>query len=936
MTPYHILKLLLPRLLFTGLLSITFSFVSAQTSGDKLLFDKYKKIKDLDSSEVYAGQLLASAKKNNDKLFEARVLYTRSLKHYTKGNELEALDYATQAHNLTGESDSVTYAKTATMMAYMMSRQGNNVNALKVAFKMLRVTDAKGWKKLSADSRLCIADIYRTMNQAKEAIPYAEQAASDLLAARDTGMYIFALSTLSNIYSQREIQTPANIKTATRYMEIILNEPYVGKVSPFSKARYLSNLGRLYRMQNQNGKAEQVLLQSLDISRKEKFVAIEKHALNELATVKIDQKKYAEAVKYGQQALNTLANEQSPLKYQIDIYNRLTDAYEGLEDYKQAYLHLKHNRRLEDSLSNTEKNEAATKLSEQFKLDKRLLEASNKAKLLKQQRNFIIVMVIISAAALFALYRWVIYKRKKEADILAEEHRQLAKLDAMKTRFFANISHELRTPLTLIMGPLEQLVNQPYINDEQKTNHINSVLRNSKKLLNMLNELLDLGKIEAGSLPVHLQPVNLATFMRVLYQNFASAAEFRHIRYSLISDINEDIVADIDRDKFEKIANNLISNAIKYTPSNGNIFINAGIKDNQIAFSVADNGSGIHPDDMPHIFDRYFQGNREGAPAEGGTGIGLAIAREFTELLKGKITVENNYGKGSLFKVFLPLNISESTDTTQPAELDETATETLIAASNATQLIMVVEDHREMAGYISAILSPQYKVVTAYNGIEALTLLQTYGELPSLIISDVMMPDMDGFTLLNNLKQHTIYCSIPVIMLTALADDHTKLQALTIGVDDYLTKPFISSELLARAGNLITNAAARSHHHSDSAAEHEPTIAIPEVSPADFAWLAQIEELVRKYTGKTELNITMLSYDMAISERQLNRRIKQITGLTPNKYIRAIRLQIAREAIESGKYRTVAEISHAAGFDTPAYFSKIFKEHYGRDVNELL
>jgi YesN/AraC family two-component response regulator len=252
-----------------------------------------------------------------------------------------------------------------------------------------------------------------------------------------------------------------------------------------------------------------------------------------------------------------------------------------------------------------------------------------------------------------------------------------------------------------------------------------------------------------------------------------------------------------------------------------------------------------------------------------------------------------------------------------------------------------------MVAYIASVLQPYYQIIITANGIEALAQLQALTELPQLIISDVMMPAMDGFTLLDKLKAHETFCRIPVIMLTALADTRNMLKALHTGVDDYMTKPFISSELIARAGNLINNALERTRMAEQDLLELQqaaPTVDGNDTdelitinpSPADMLWLQEVEMLVRKYTGRKDLNLAILSYDMAISERQLFRRIKSITGLTPNKYIRNIRLQIAREAIESGKYRTITEIAYAAGFETPAYFSKLFKEHYGRDVNDLL
>jgi DNA-binding response OmpR family regulator len=347
------------------------------------------------------------------------------------------------------------------------------------------------------------------------------------------------------------------------------------------------------------------------------------------------------------------------------------------------------------------------------------------------------------------------------------------------------------------------------------------------------------------------------------------------------------------------------------------------------------------------IFDRYYQANRDTEAAEGGTGIGLAIAMEFSELLDGGITVKSILGSGSTFTAFIP-EVLVAADVIHEQQQEVIFTAHKIMSGTGEKLVLLVEDHHEMAQYISSVIQPYYQVVTAGNGKEALDELRKLIKLPELIISDVMMPEMDGFTLLDHLKQDNAFCRIPVIMLTALGDSQNKLKALNIGVDDYLTKPFISSELLARAKNLINNAAERSGFSPQDEQEFSglknsedniPDV-VPakteHVSPSDLLWLTGVAAAVRKHVGKTDLNMSILSDELALSERQLFRRIKSITGLAPNRYIRDIRLQIAREAIESGRYRTIAEISYIAGFDTPAYFSKLFKEHYGRDVNELL
>jgi DNA-binding response OmpR family regulator len=407
------------------------------------------------------------------------------------------------------------------------------------------------------------------------------------------------------------------------------------------------------------------------------------------------------------------------------------------------------------------------------------------------------------------------------------------------------------------------------------------------------------------------------------------------VNYVIDCTIDRNLNAEIDREKFEKIINNLISNAIKFTSSGGSVAVKAWIENNQILFTITDTGKGIRPEDLPHVFDRYYQGNQHEMSLEGGTGIGLSIAREYCILMGGSINVDSILGKETVFNVSIPLIASQHpADDIEFAEVGSIKPK---AAANKAkqQLIMLVEDHPEMIEYIASVLKPAYRVITSSDGNEALSILKGMKALPDMIISDVMMPGMDGFTLLNTLKKDDVLCKVPVIMLTALADSRNKLKALNIGVDDYLTKPFVVDELKARVTNLLHNAAERKKP-ADEKDDEKQEFPVVGPSPSDLIWLAELETKVRKYIGKTDLNLAAISYDMAMSERQLFRRVKTTTGLTPNMYIRSIRLQVAREAIESGKYRTVAEISYTAGFETPAYFSKLFKEHYGRDVNDLL
>lgn len=902
-----------------------------------------RQMKNADSAATFAKKLTDSARKNHDQLFEARVLLAQAYQAYGSGNEKDALGFARQAVKVSSPADTTTFERSATMVAYMLSRQGKNVEALNVAFGILKECEARGWKAAGIDAKMCLADIYRVIKNVKQALPFARQAADDAFSIKDTASYTFALSNISNILSEVDTSYAANEKAAN-ILEQILQPRYKKFVSDFTRARYLGNLARLYIRNKQEDRAIKTLSESMEIARKGGFKSLEKHNLNELMTLYRLKGDFKKAIAYGEKAIVAEPALQTSISLQRNIYSQLNQSYLGIADYKNALRYSDLFHKLNDSITAAETAREANELDKKYRADKRLLIASNQTRLLSVQRNYIIAIALLVVIASGILYNWLIAKKRREARLMTEEHKQLEKLDALKTRFFANISHELRTPLTLILGPADQLLNTTEgLDKEQQQNNLMTILRNCKKLLNMVNELLDLGKLEAGKLTLKLTPVALASFIKVIYQGFSSAAEYKKISYRLVCDIAEDTFALLDEDKFEKICNNLISNAVKFTPPLGSVTLTVQIAGGMIMLNVANTGTGIHPDDLPHVFDRYYQGRREDDVPEGGTGIGLAITREFTDLMGGAIQIENACNAGTAFTVQIPYISAESHNKAPLTnELPTPANLQPDIHHNERQTILLVEDHHEMAAYVMSVLAPFYNVVTVLNGIEALARLQALPNIPALIISDVMMPHMDGFTLLQKLKENPSLCNIPVIMLTALADHHHKLKALHTGVDDYITKPFVSAELIARTGNLINNATARAvttayeleeiggADAADSLSEIQP------VSPADLAWLAEIELLVRAQVGKTDINLATLSYNLAISERQLFRRIKNITGLTPNKYIRAIRLQIAREAIESGKYRTVAEISYAAGFDTPAYFSKLFKEQYGRDVSELL
>ncbi len=519
-------------------------------------------------------------------------------------------------------------------------------------------------------------------------------------------------------------------------------------------------------------------------------------------------------------------------------------------------------------------------------------------------------------------------------------------LDRIKSQFFANVSHELRTPLTLILGPISSVLKSGEMSTRNFT-HLKKAQQSSKDLLKLVASILDLSKMESGKMEVHEKPEVLFPLLRRIASAFESHAQRSGIEFVFNYKAEKDLQLLLDREKLETILNNLLSNAIKFTPAGGKINVTVEDLGNGLRLSVADTGRGIHPGDLPNIFDRFYQSSQPDAPKEGGTGIGLALCQELAKIMDGRIWVESEPGAGSAFFVELPrrevLGSLELTTWSEGAAALEDVTDfedelhglALPAdparnVDNATPTILIVEDNHSLRDYIKSILSPFYHILTAENGQDAWD-----GQLPAancqLIISDIMMPVMDGFQLLEKLKSDDRYRHLPVILLTARADMQDKLRALRIGVDDYLLKPFEEEELLARIENALRNRDARGEWLVANPNESKSTEPSPEAS-----WLEQLDDYLAKNLGDFQLNVDRLAELMHMSRSMLYRSLQKETGLSVNQYIQEARLQRARTLLEAGKVANLSELAAAVGFRTGDYLSRLYRERFGKSPAESL
>ena len=570
---------------------------------------------------------------------------------------------------------------------------------------------------------------------------------------------------------------------------------------------------------------------------------------------------------------------------------------------------------------------------------------------------FLILVLSALGSAAFYFIRW-----RTQQMMVLQETEQLRQLDKMKSQFFANISHELRTPLTLILAPLSQLLQQ---NDLQKKykSQIALVHQNGKKLLTLVNEVLDLSKLEVGKLALHCTPTKIPHFIERIVANFESAAKIKNIEYQFMTFLQKDIVAEFDQDKLEKILNNLLSNALKFTPKNGTIQIIVGQMGQDLIIKVKDSGNGILKEDLPFIFDRYFQSKNK--QMSGGTGIGLALTKELVELMNGEISVQSTINEGTEFEIKLPIvetlhrnvsaqNRKEPLITINPNNHQNLQEFKPTKTSTKKDTILLVEDNPSLQQFIQSILTPHYNVIVTGNGVEALEKLRiTNYELeiekdkiiPNLILSDVMMPEMDGFTLLEKVKSDDNFCSIPFILLTARADMKDKLKGLRIGVDDYMTKPFEVEELLLRIKNLIANAKSRGVELKEE--RNKIKLAVKStnqpitnhqspVTTQDLDWLAKVEVIAKREVRNSKYTVEDLAYEMHMSRSQLYRKLKQTAGLTPNRYFRNVKLHQAKYILENEEVHTLTEIAYAVGFENITHFVKLYETAFGKRPHDYL
>ena len=541
----------------------------------------------------------------------------------------------------------------------------------------------------------------------------------------------------------------------------------------------------------------------------------------------------------------------------------------------------------------------------------------------------VISLLMIGFIAL-SIYAFYINRKMRQANRkLISLNAEMKEVTAQKLQFFTNVSHEVRTPLTLILAPLDRLIislrESPYASD------LGLIQKNANRLLRVINQILDFRKVEGKQEKLAVREIDLVPFVGEIKSYFDSMASVRAIAYTFTSSIKQCTLW-IDPDLLEKVFVNLLSNAFKFTPEGGSVRIELTEEEDRVFIQVIDTGSGIQPGNLPHLFDRFYTEDRSM-----GTGIGLHLVKEYIHMHGGEIRVESEPGQRTTFTVCLRkgkahfedsdlMETSVSHQAYEASRLDDSETHKMLSKTYP-YTILITEDDDEVRCFLERELSPHFKTRTAANGKDALRVLEE--EEISLVVSDVMMPEMNGFELCRMIKSQLPFSHIPVILLTALTDERQRIFGITGGADDYIQKPFHTDYVKIKIIHLLQERQKLRERLLEKLRDNKLLLSEPEkVESIDDAFLRKFAEQIEAVYADPEYNVEKLSETLGLSRGHLHRKIKELTGTAPVEFLRTYRLNKATQLLRQNAY-TVSEVAYRTGFSSPAYFSKCFKAVYG-------
>ncbi len=901
---------------------------------DYLMGSYYRRMQQNDSALVYFNKSLELAKKIGYK--KGISVCNNGICHikYLMGKNKEAIYACLKCAEIARSlNDYPTLADTYIAVGNTYAREHKLDQSLKYYLKVDSLHSVHPLRPIIiAAAYQSIGDVYKSLKEYDKSEEYFLKANTEFKKLKQ-GAEFFLNTTnwhLGEVYLQKKQYKKA---------DSLLQQSYVffNTIKDYLTLAHISiDLGQINMKNNNPEEAEKYFLQSYKLVKDMGNTYEVSVSAIELGNLYLKQKQYDKAITYYQTAVQIQKNENNSQVIQ-ESYANLSKAYAGKKDFKNAYLYLYKASQLKDSINQTQNAAKIRELEAIYQTEKKEKEIallSSKNKIIEQQKRMQrnLFLGIMSFVSLLALFLFSLYKNRQKVV------RKLKELDQAKSDFFANISHEFRTPLTLILSPVKQRLKQNRLTKED-SNLLQIIQQNAERLLDLVNQVLDLTKLQAGKRKLNVSQVDPQNFLGLIAHNFESLAQQKNISYTIDNQCKEEFIW-IDKDVIQKITNNLLSNSFKYTEKGGQIRFFSDCKDGKLIIKIQDTGKKLTQEDLNRIYERFYQKNKHSE----GIGLGLSIVKQLVQLHKGRIKAESGEDGWTVFQVVIPIekSVYKLDEITKQSEPEKNYSPQYIAPENTHQpehcpiertddpILLIIEDNSDVRKYIANIFKDCFKVITAKDGEDGME--KAFANIPDIIISDVMMPGKDGVEVLTALKSCERTNHIPVILLTAKAGEENKIKGLFAGADDYIEKPFNEEILKLKVNNLINY---RKKIKEKILDEYLLIGKIPKDIPdKDQRFFEHLTQVLDKKITNPDFSADDFAKAMGMSRMQLHRKLTALTGQSTSQFIKIQRLNQAAVLLKNSNIN-ISEIAYQVGFNSPGYFNQCFKKQFGCTPKEF-